>query len=67
MTITSFFRMMQSETAVLYVCGSGTSMGAAVDAALDNMLGETGQSPLEAKAVKKGWHEQKRYIREVWA
>ncbi len=60
-------RLMLQESANLYVCGSGTTMGAGVDAALDALLGEAGKSPQDIKDIKKSWHEQKRYIKEVWA
>ena len=60
-------RLMLQDSACLYVCGSGTTMGAGVDAALDAMLGETGKTAQDIKDIKKSWHEQKRYIKEVWA
>ena len=60
-------RIMLKENGVIFVCGSGTAMAASVDDAISAILRDTGLDAAAATALKKTWHDSKRYIREVWA
>ena len=63
----TFLRIMLQDAGVVFVCGSGTAMAASVDDVISSILRETGLDAAAATALKKSWHDSKRYIREVWA